>query len=473
MNWNTIPTFDDESAKVVRHDDTPFGAPLVEVLYGATDADGNPVAPAEEGDADGHGTWAALEVAGEYRLLSWRRPASEGGGTEFGFGMATDPRPLLEADIAKKEGLVQRMQQLLDSEDWSGGGTVLRQTMDEWRATPNWHTPREDALWEEFQSRRKAFYDRRSAVRDEATQRKRALIERAKSLADSTEWKATAEMFHDLMDQWKAAGSAGHEEDERLWEQYNTYQHAFYNRRSEHYQQMRAEHAANKKAKQALIAEAREVVQPSPTWSPRQWKEANARMRDLMGAWKQVGPVDREDSDRLWDEFNGLRQRFFDAQHAHHEEVEAQQDANAAAKQELIDTARRIAAEEDYSAEATQQMRDLDVRWKALGYAGSARNDALWDEFRTAKESFWEARRARNDERHAQWLQKTQEALERKRGQIESLNGQIDRLQDRIDHATVMVSESRLNEWAGWIDEKKERIAELERQVADIEQKLK
>ena len=111
--------------------------------------------------------------------------------------------------------------------------------------------------------------------------------------------------------------------------------------------------------------------------------------------------------------------------------------------------------------------------YNGLGYAGSARNDALWDEFRTAKESFWDARRAHNDERHAQWLQKTQEALERKRGQIASLNDQIERLQSRIDHATVMVSESRLNEWAGWIDEKKERIAELERQVADIEQKLK
>ena len=131
MNWNTIPTFDDENAKVVRHDDTPFGAPLVEVLYGATDAEGNPVAPTEGSDEDGHGTWAALEVAGEYRLLSWRRPASEGGGTEFGFGMATDPRPVLEADIAKKEGLVERMQQLLDGGDYHGGGSVLRQTMDE------------------------------------------------------------------------------------------------------------------------------------------------------------------------------------------------------------------------------------------------------------------------------------------------------------------------------------------------------
>ena len=59
------------------------------------------------------------------------------------------------------------------------------------------------------------------------------------------------------------------------------------------------------------------------------------------------------------------------------------------------------------------------------------------------------------------------------RQQLTSLNDQIERLQSRIDHATVMVSESRLNEWAGWIDEKKERIAELERQVADIEQKLK
>ena len=472
MNWNTIPTFGDDNAKVTQHEDARLATTLVEVLYGAQDADGNSIAPDADSEEDGHGRWTALKIGDEYRMLTWKRPRSEAGGTEYGFNMTTDPLPLIEDDIAKKEKLVERMQQLLDSEDWHGGGSVMRETMDEWRATPNWHTPREDELWNEFQSKRKAFYDRRSHVREEAANKKRELIEQAKGLADSTEWKSTADKFHGLMDQWKAAGSAGHEEDEKLWEQYNTYQHAFYNHRSEHYQQMRAEHAANKKAKQALIEEARQVVQPVPEWGAKEWKAANNHMRDLMGRWKQIGPVDREDSDKLWDEFNGLRQKFFDAQHAHHVELEARYDANAAAKQELIDTAKRIAATEDYSAENTQAMRELDVKWKAIGYAGSNRNDALWDEFHTAKESFWDAKRAYNDKRHAQWLQKTQEALERKRGQIDNLNGQIDRLQDRIDHATVMVSESRLNEWEGWIEEKKERIADLEKQVADIEQKL-
>lgn len=385
----------------------------------------------------------------------------------------TNESPTPEAaDIERKEGLLSQAQAVAASGDWRNGPADLRRIFEDWRRIPYRHTTREDELWGQLQAARQSFYDARTKARQAVADRKESLAKEAAGLAGSTEWRATGERFRELMAEWKAAGSAGHDEDERLWAEFNGSQREFFKRRSEHYREMDRQHAENKRAKEALIEEARETVQVSPEWGAREWKAANARMRDLMGRWKQLGPARKEDNDRLWDEFNGLRQKFFDAQHAHHEELEEQYAANAAKKQELIDTAQRIADEGDYSREKADAMRELDVRWKAVGYAGSERNDALWESFRSAKEGFWEARRQHNEERHQAWLEKTQAAAERRRGQIENLEGQIERIQRRIDHATVTTSESQLIEMQGWIDEKRDRIKQLKGEVEDIEARL-
>lgn len=387
-------------------------------------------------------------------------------------GAEVSAEEALARDLAKKDALLAQARKVVEDEDWRAGSGELRRIFEEWRQIPYRHEAREDALWAELQSVRTAFYEARDANRAAVAKEKERLAGEAKRLAESTEWRATGERFRELMDAWKAAGSAGHDEDERLWAEFSGAQRSFFDRRSKHYREMDREHVANGKAKEALIAEAREAVQVSPEWGAREWKAANARMRDLMSRWKQLGRARKEDNDRLWEEFNGLRQQFFDAQHAHHQELERDFAANAAAKQELIDTARRIAGEQDYSREKADEMRELDVRWKAVGYAGRERNDALWEEFRDAKEGFWEARKRQNEERHAAWVERTEAAAERRRQQIANLEGQIERIQSRIDHATFTTSESQLNEMQGWIDEKRDRIKQVQAELADIEAKL-
>lgn len=377
-----------------------------------------------------------------------------------------------EQNLSKKRELLAAAQDVVAKCDWRAGGSELRRIFDEWRQVPYQHTKDEDALWVELQAARQAFYDARDAAHAEAEKAKTELVAQAQKLADSTEWRSTGERFHELMDQWKAAGSAGREKDDALWEQSNGFQHAFFERRSTHYREMDKQHAENKKAKEALIQQAREASDVAADWGAAEWKAANNRMRDLMNEWKKVGQAARADNDRLWEEFNGLRQKFFDAQHAHHEELEAQYQQNAAAKQALVDEAQRLADTKDYGRENTEAIKQLDVKWKAIGYAGREKNDALWEAFRTAKEGFWDAKHAYNDRRHDEWLQKSQEAAERRRGQIENLEGQIERLESRIAHATVTTSESQLNEMQSWIDEKKERIASLQKEIADIEARL-
>ena len=57
MDWKELKDFDEKFAKInIRKREGTFGGSVVEVLYGAKDADGNPVMPREDAE-DGHGRW--------------------------------------------------------------------------------------------------------------------------------------------------------------------------------------------------------------------------------------------------------------------------------------------------------------------------------------------------------------------------------------------------------------------------------
>lgn len=390
--------------------------------------------------------------------------------TESSTEPEVQPNPLREADIAKKEALVSELQEFVRTSDWRHGSQQLRPTMDAWRAIHNWHTAKEDELWEAFQTARHTIYAERTHEREASQAAKEKLAEEADKLRDSREWKAATERFHLLMDAWKKAGSAGHEEDDRLWEKFNGAQHEFFERRNAHYQELDSLHAKARAKKQELIERLRALPEPDESWGASQWKAQTNQVHDLMTEWRAAGQAGREENDRLWEEFNGLRQKFFDAQHAHYAAVEVRYKKNAEAKQELIDTAKRVSAAMDFGPEATETMKGLDIKWKAIGYAGPKTNDALWESFHDAKEKFWLQKRAYHEARHEIAQKKSEEAIERREAQIENLQGQIDHLRDKMETTT---SQEYLDNMEGWIQEKEERIQDLKAQIEDIRQKLR
>ena len=67
---------------------------------------------------------------------------------------------------------------------------------------------------------------------------KEALIERAKELEDSTDWRKTSDAQRALMEEWRAAGYAGKENNDKLWEEFRASRDKFFTRRDEHYTEL-------------------------------------------------------------------------------------------------------------------------------------------------------------------------------------------------------------------------------------------
>lgn len=195
----------------------------------------------------------------------------------------------------RKEEMVGEAEKLAEGTDWRHGVTKFRELLEAWKALPRLDRASDDELWRRFSAARTTYTRRRKThfaeVSDRqaaAAQAKEAIIAEAETLADSTDWGATAGQFRQLMDRWKAAGSAARATDEALWTRFRAIQDTFFNRRSEVFNQQEAEFQGNLEAKLALLDEAEKSILPVTDVAT-----ARSAYREFIGQFNALGRVPR------------------------------------------------------------------------------------------------------------------------------------------------------------------------------------
>lgn len=293
---------------------------------------------------------------------------------------------------------------------------------------------------------------------------KEALIERAKELADSTDWRKATDAQRALMDEWRAAGYAGKEHNDKLWEEFRAARDVFFTRRDEHYSQLREQQAQVIEAKKQIIQEAREA-----TAEVRNWVATSNALDALMDRWKAAGNAGRENEQALWEEFNGIRRDFRNRRKTDLAERRAKERENAATKRAIVDEAKAIADSQEYTRENSERMRKLNDDYKAAGFAGKPANDTLWQEFRAAQNAYWDANSARRDQQRRERAERLQEAVERKSGQIEHLKDQNETLTTRLEST---LNPEKVAQIKRWITENEERLGGLKEDIDEIKKKI-
>nr|WP_231847328.1 DUF349 domain-containing protein [Streptococcus anginosus] len=235
--------------------------------------------------------------------------------------------------------------------------------------------------------------------------------------------------------------------------EFNSAQQTFYDRRSKYFSDLNKQRVKNRQMKQALISEARSVSQFSTDW-----KRTGDKLHELMDRWKEVGSVDKEYNDSLWNEFNGIRQDFFNRRRIYYEERDRLFQENASRKGQIVQEAANIASRSDYSVQTTERMKELDREWRNIGSAGKINEHQLWNLFQSAKDSFWSGKRSYNERNQQEWRRKLFDAINRKREQISNLERQISDLQYKM---SSMRNQEYINNMYQWIDEKKPRFENL------------
>lgn len=369
----------------------------------------------------------------------------------------------LDQDIDSRKALIEEAKELDMNTDWN---TLTRQINDlkrRWKKIYYWESALEDQLEEEFEAVFDSFYARRNEGFKNAEAAKQELVNKAKALANSKDWNKTTEEMNELMNQWKAAGRAGKETDDTLWEAFQAARQKFFDNKRKHFDEIRAKFGNAKAAKEAIIKTASELAETE------EWNKATDQFKELMEQWKAAGNAGRNDDDALWNQFNDCRQKFYARREEHYAQLHKVQAERLEKKAALVEKAKEMVAAATYTKENTEAIKALNGEWKAIGSAGKEKEDKIWNEFRTVVDGYFTALKQHNEDKHAQWVARMNDARARKNDLVLNQKRQLKRLQDSL---VGLISDREVAEAEEKIAEKKAFIAQVEAEIADIDKSL-
>lgn len=367
-----------------------------------------------------------------------------------------------DEDIKKREALIEEAKNLDASLTWNELSRKITEIKRKWKRISYWESAYEDRLAEDFDEVLDGYYAKRNEIYKNSQSLKQEVIAKAKELAACTNFNQATEEMNELMRQWKAAGSAGKEED-ALWESFNEARQSFFDRKRKFLEDRQNQFENAKKIKENLIEQA------SAYTDSNDWQKTSEALRDLLNQWKAAGYAGKEHDEALWSRFNETCQKFYVRRDAHYKELHEVQGENYGSKKELLAKAQEILDLKAFTKENTAKMKELNVEWKKVGSCGREKEDRIWNEFRSVMDAYFAGLKEYNDQRHQQWLQRMQDNRKRKQDLIQNQRRQLKRMQDDL---SSILSEREVEEMKERIADKEEFIRELEEQLADIDKTI-
>ncbi|HHU11426.1 MAG TPA: DUF349 domain-containing protein [Intrasporangiaceae bacterium] len=164
-------------------------------------------------------------------------------------------------------------------------------------------------------------------------------------------------------------------------------------RREEETAARAAAKAAALTEREALVARAEAIAAQDPRRI--QWKRSGEELRSIFEEWKahqrSGAKLDKPVEAELWTRFSSARTAFDKARRAHFAELETTQSEAKTIKEGLVREAELLSTSKDWGPTAREFKRLMD-RWRAAGRAGRADDDKLWERFKTAQDTFFNAK---------------------------------------------------------------------------------
>jgi len=129
------------------------------------------------------------------------------------------------------------------------------------------------------------------------------------------------------------------------------------------------------------------------------WKEATQTFKDIGEQWKKIGYLDKKRNDELWGRVEAAKNKFFERKRSYQRENENELLQNLDLKMELAEKAEGLANSEKWK-ETTEIFKQLMEQWKSIGHTIPEKNEELWKRFITAKNTFFDKKRAHTEHIH-------------------------------------------------------------------------
>ena len=216
-----------------------------------------------------------------------------------------------------------------------------------------------------------------------------ALIEELKQLIDSGD-SSIGDMFkkaNDIRDRWKNAGAIPRDKYNILWNNYHFHMERFYDVIHLDKEARDLDLKNNLEQKQQIITKATALLNEEDVM------KAFRELQLLHRVWKEeIGPVDREHREVIWNEFSEITKQMHDKREALYALARGKETENLALKNEIIVQIEALGTEKIDSHSGWQgQIKKLEALREAFFKAGKVPaevTEETWAEFKNAVRAF-------------------------------------------------------------------------------------
>ncbi len=221
-----------------------------------------------------------------------------------------------EENLQKKTALCEKVEALVAKEnktssDWEKRTKEIIELQTEWKTIGFAPQKMNVKIFERFRASCDDFFGRKATyfrgLKDqfkENAEKKRALIEKAKALQDSTEWKSTSDKLINLQKEWKTIGMVPKKLGDQLWEEFLGACNKFFEARNAAGAGTRNEERENLEKKQDVIARLKAAAEEAGD-------NLQERVQQLIEEYQSIGHVPFKEKDKLYKEYHAVLDKLY------------------------------------------------------------------------------------------------------------------------------------------------------------------
>ncbi len=336
----------------------------------------------------------------------------------------------LKKNLELKISLCEKAEELLLESSILKSFKALQLLHQQWKEVGPVPQDKKDEIWERF----KTTSDKLNSLRHEHYGQlqddqknnfiaKTAICEKAEEIIEREntnikDWQENTDQITELLKVWKTIGPAPRKQNDEVWDRFKTSLDAFFAAKKDYFQKIKDEQLNNYNIKLDLCAQAEAIK------SSTDWKSTTQELIRLQKDWKNIGPVPRKQSEKIWKRFRAACDEFFTSKSEFFNNIGKHEQDNLKLKEDLIKKVEEFEFDtnKNHNLDA---LKTFQRDWTDIGHVPIKEKERLQAQFRNA-------------------INKQLDKLNISRAEIQTLNYKV-RVEDMKDrpNAGKMISHER------------------------------
>jgi len=392
----------------------------------------------------------------------------------------------LRKNLELKVQLCEKAEELLLEPSAINAFRLLQDYHNQWREIGPVPPESKNEIWERFKEatsqinkRHHEYFEKQKDDQRKNLDAKITLCEEVEAvnlteIKNFKDFDEKAEKVVALQKMWRTLGFAPKKQNSKVYQRFRDACDSFFEKKRSFYADNKETQQNNLQLKIELCIQA-ESLQESTDW-----KGTSDSLIRLQRDWKNIGPVPRKQSEKLWKRFRKACDHFFNKKTEHFNELDTSYEDNLKAKQALIEELEKFEPGSDVQA-AFDRLKDLQRKWTEIGFVPFNKKDEITNRYRIALNKEFDKLKIADEDKSILKYKSKLDNIKSNPKASRKIRNERDKFFTKIKQmeSDIVLWENNIGFFAKsanadtMIREVKEKIADAKKMIKTLEEKVK